>query len=345
VIESKDFISLKWMYKQGTLNVLELLAEKKQKMRFITGVSVAVCTYQRASSLQRFVLSLAAQSLSPDSLIVVDASRDVETECILQEFIELGNISFSVLYLRVNGHLRGLTRQRNVALDWCATDLIAFFDDDIVLEPDCVKEMESAIRQSEDIVGIGARILDEDAKPGLLWNSLQWLGAVPDLTPGEYQRSGLIAPLRLLGEYQNEIDVDRLPGGCTVWRTSLAQKERFSEFFHGYAQSEDLEFSLRMAKYGRLVASGKAQARHLHATQGRPDQIGLGRMGIINRHFIHRTTLPDRRWQDVVWFIYAQFLYILLTLMSMFLHRKFLDGFKYAYGSLLGVGDILRGTG
>ena len=193
--------------------------------------------------------------------------------------------------------------------------------------------------------GLGARILGEDSQPGLIWNALRWLGAMTDLTPGKYHRSGLIAPLRFLGNHQDQVSVDRLPGGCTVWRTSIAREKRFNDFFHGYAQSEDLEFSRRIAKYGRLVVSGKAQVRHLHDMQARPNRVELGRMGIVNRHYIHRTTLPNRRWQDVLWFVYAQSLYVLLTSLSMLVRGKFFDGIKYGWGALLGARDIVRGIG
>jgi hypothetical protein len=66
-------------------------------------------------------------------------------------------------------------------------------------------------------------------------------------------------------------------------------------------------------------------------------------MGIVNRHYIHRTTLSDRRWQDVVWFIYAQSLYVLLTSLSMVIRGKLVDGIEYTWGALLGVGDIVGG--
>ena len=334
-----DEINAKWMSKSGVLQQPSL--SERHVPSLLSGLSVAVCTYNRHSSLERFLNSLETQNRLPETVLIVDAGSDDLTESML---ISRSWRLNRIVYLRVGDSLRGLTRQRNVALDWCSTDLIAFFDDDIVMEMDCLKELETTIRNSHDIVGVGSCILNEDAKPGFLWNSLYRLGAMPDLTPGKYQRSGLVAPLRLLGEHQSEIDVDRLPGGCTIWRTALAQKVRFNDIFHGYAQSEDLEFSRRIAKYGRLVISGKAQVRHLHEMRGRADQIQLGRMGIVNRHYIHRTTLPDRQWQDALWFIYAQGLYIAFSTISMFLQKRGRDGFYFALGALLGVGDIVRGT-
>ena len=347
VKDVSEKISVSWNYSDGTFK--DLITDTQEALYPKSGLTLVVCTFMRPDSIERLLNSLFDQSSHPVMLIVVDASTNNLTEHTVREIIlmhdKLVRISFIIQYFRVAGSLRGLTRQRNFALAFVKTDLVAFFDDDIVFESDCLKELESAIRRSDDVVGVGARILDEDIKPGLFWNSLHWLRAMPDLKPGRYHRSGLIAPLRLLGDHQNEMDVDRLPGCCMLWYTNLARNQRFNEFFCDYSQSEDLEFSLRTARYGRLIISGKAQVRHLHATQGRLDQIRLGRMGVVNRHFIHRTTLPNRQWQDVLSFIYAQILYVLFTTLSMFLQRRFSDGLRYAWGALLGVRDILRGTG
>lgn len=301
------------------------------------GLTVAVCTYQRARALERFLDSLETQSQLPNLLLIIDASLNAETENLLKaRSWKIGQVA----YLHVSGNLKGLTRQRNVALDWCPTHLIVFFDDDIVLEPGCLDAMIASIQNSADIVGACAQIKVEDARPGSFWKSLRLLGAMPDLIPGKYHRSGLVAPLRLLGDISSDIDIGRLPGGCTAWRTHLARKERFNDVFSGYAQSEDLEFSLRMAKYGRLVVSCQAKVLHLHAEQGRPDQFRLGRMGVVNRFYIFSSTFLDRTWLDGLHFFYAQSLYVIFTTLSIVFRRGgLMQGANYMLGAIRGLLD------
>src|SRR6185503_15168066 len=106
------------------------------------GITVVVCTQQRPQSLTRFLDSLAAQDARPDELIIVDASEDDATEELLSQRLGIGDIADRCLYFRVSGSLKGITRQRNLALRWVSADLVAFFDDDVELLPGCLREME-----------------------------------------------------------------------------------------------------------------------------------------------------------------------------------------------------------
>ena len=79
------------------------------------GLTVVICTYRRAASLARAIESIAAQTLLPDALLVVDASPDDETERLAGH--TFGSTPFdSNAYFRVRGALAGLTRQRNFSL-------------------------------------------------------------------------------------------------------------------------------------------------------------------------------------------------------------------------------------
>jgi GT2 family glycosyltransferase len=90
-----------------------------------------------------------------------------------------------------------------------------------------------------------------------------------------------------------------------LWRTALARELGFHAGLDGYAQGEDLEFSLRARQRGRLLMAGAARVLHLHEPAGRPNAFRLGYMAIHNRYQIHRRGLPDRGWRDVAWFVYA----------------------------------------
>jgi GT2 family glycosyltransferase len=112
-------------------------------------------------------------------------------------------------------------------------------------------------------------------------------------------------PWSLLPPGDGAIEGDWLPGCAMMWRTAPARRVRFNEGFAGYAQGEDLDFSLQMRREGRLVLARSARLRHLHAPHGRPDHARLGYMAIRNRYEIHRRGLADRTGRDVAWFVYA----------------------------------------
>jgi GT2 family glycosyltransferase len=268
------------------------------------GVTVVVCTQQRPKSLMRFLNSLAAQDRQPDQLIIVDASEDSATEELLAQ---QPNFADRCLYFRVSGGLRGTTRQRNFALQWVTTDLIVFFDDDVELMPHCLREMEQVHRDAgQKVAGVAAYMRNQawPLSDSWVWRVRRWLGVVSDLQPGRYHRSGISIPWNL-PSLQGVIEGDWLPGCAMMWKTSIARQVGFYEGFDGYAQGEDLEFSLRARQHGKLLVSGAAHVIHYYESSGRPDPFTKGYMAIHNRYQIHRRTLPDRTCRDIIWFGYA----------------------------------------
>jgi GT2 family glycosyltransferase len=283
------------------------LAHTADSATAITGVAVVVCTHQRPLSLKRFLDSLAEQDRVPDELIIVDASEDDETERMLSQLPGIVKIVDRCLYFRVSGSLKGITRQRNFALRWVTSDLVVFFDDDVVLLPHCLREMEHVHRDpSLHVAGVGAFMRNQawPLSDSWVWRTRQRLGLVRDLQPGRYHRSGISIPWNLV-KAEGLVEGDWLPGCAMMWKTATAREVGFYEGFAGYAQGEDLEFSLRARKHGKLLVAGMAHVIHLYESSGRPDAFKRGYMAINNRYQIHRRTLSDRTWRDIVWFSYA----------------------------------------
>lgn len=270
------------------------------------GCSVAVCTFRRPRALGRFLESLASSSRIPDELIIADASPDDLTERLLQAHPALRRAAGTVRYFRLGESVRGLTRQRNFALRKVRTDLVAFFDDDIVLEPDCLACMEEVHRRlGPAVVGVGAVIQDQIGSPSMLWRLMRALRMMSSLQPGRYHRSGISTPWVVTPSNGDLLAGDWLPGGATMWSTVAAREIGFNEQFEGYGQGEDLEFSLRVRARGALYLAGSARVHHLHESSGRSDPIHAGYMALYNRYEIHRRALPDRTIRDVAWFVYA----------------------------------------
>jgi GT2 family glycosyltransferase len=101
--------------------------------------------------------------------------------------------------------------------------------------------------------------------------------------------------------------VDLLSGGAAAYRREVFLKHRFSEFFYGYAQGEDMEMSLRIGKEWKMVVCGDARVDHRHADSGRPAGIPRGRMAVRNRYFIWKRHSPNpgARNQFLFWFDHA----------------------------------------
>jgi GT2 family glycosyltransferase len=307
------------------------------------GCSVVVCTYLRPQSLRRCLESVGKQERRPDEILVVDASPDGETESSLKSDERVAGIAPRLRYYRVAEAKRGLTRQRNFALRRAAYDLVAFLDDDVVLEASCLAEMERVHRDLGDrVVGVGALVANNAREPGLLWRVRRLLHIVGALKPGTYARSGLSIPW-FAGRVEGLAEGDWLPGCAMMWKTAEARDIGFHEGFAGYAQGEDLDFSLRARRRGALVMASGARVQHLHEAVGRPDHFKLGYMTIYNRYQIHRRGLTERSRRDVVWFVYAWTLDSLMLFRNLLFPRRWAATFRHLAGRLAAVADLSRG--
>ena len=115
-------------------------------------LSLIVCTYQRAEALNRLLASVVIQTTYPDEILIIDGSKDLET----QQSISSQTIR-NLKYFKVEEKDRGLTRQRNFGTEKLnsKSEIVCFLDDDVVLEPDYFKAVLKAFDSDPDIVGVG----------------------------------------------------------------------------------------------------------------------------------------------------------------------------------------------
>jgi GT2 family glycosyltransferase len=325
----------------GVVTLIEHGPDLGDSRQLRTGVSAAICTYKRAASLRRLLDSLALQTRLPDELIIVDASPDADTEEVVRNLPDLADYATSFRYYRVAEPLRGLTRQRNFSLDLVHHDLLVWFDDDIVLEPSCLQEMEQTHRaHGGEIVGVGAHMQNESRELTMRWRLRRLLKLTPSLEPGRYFRSGMATPWRFLEPTDQVVPGDWLTGYAMMWSTAIARQVRLNSVFVGYSAGEDLDFSLRMGQHGKLCVAGQARADHLHEQSGRPDPYQLGRMSLKNAYSIHRS-LPNRSWRDGCWFFYAYGMDTLLRLVALPRPGQMLTKTRFIFGRLVTIAEIL----
>ena len=273
--------------------------------RLRRGVTAAICTYKRPESLARLLESLWKQEGFAYPVLVIDASPDPSTETRVAELCATHGGEPPLSYYRVKPEQRGLTKQRNIALELSGTDLTAFFDDDIEFVTPCLTALEGVLRkEGEAVVGASPTINNQATAPTLLWRLRRGLAIVSSLEPGRYEGSGFSVPW----SFASGGDLwqgDWLPGCAMVWRTEDARAEKFLDGFEGYGLSEDLEFSIRMGRRGKLLVCSWAHANHWHEPAGRESPFRLGYMEIHNRFQIHKLRFRERRLFYVTWFVYA----------------------------------------
>jgi len=273
----------------------------------LTDCSLVVPTYERPEAITTLLDALLLLADTPADVTVVDGSRGGATDEALETWIARNSPRFDLSYVRSPA---GLTLQRNVGVDASTGAFVFFLDDDCVPEAGYFQAIRDVFaRDTTGRVGAVAGAIVNNMGGTLSW---RWrmrfaLRLAQRAAPGSYLNSGVSLPITHVERFTGTRRVQVVPGGAVAYRRAVLDRQRFSLYFSGYAQGEDLEMSLRIARDWTLLWCGDAHVSHNHAPQGRPNAAKKGRMEVRNRYFIwkrHATpTVADsvRFWLDFVY--------------------------------------------
>ncbi|MFZ5997682.1 MAG: glycosyltransferase [Nitrospirota bacterium] len=129
--------------------------------------SVVICTYNRAQSLKRTLQSIQAMDVPPHlswELIIVDNNSSDETRSVAEAFIEGSGVNARYSF---EGR-QGLSYARNRGVKEAAGTIIAFTDDDVIVDAHWLGNIAAAFEAS-DAACIGGKIMPLWAKPCPQW--------------------------------------------------------------------------------------------------------------------------------------------------------------------------------
>lgn len=270
----------------------------------ILPISGLIPTRNRRAPLERVFRSLAEQSAQPVEIVVVDASTSDETE-------ELCRMSIPGLESRIIYHralVAGAIEQRNQAMSYVTQDAVFFLDDDIILEPECVRRLWTALNSDATIGGVNALITNQRyLPPGRVSRTLFRIlyGRKLDSYAGK-----CIGPaVNLLPEDRDDlpeiIEVEWLNTTCTLYRREALPNPPFISHRVGEAlripafPQEDLALSLRVREHWKLANA--RTARIFHDSQPGIHKANIceaAKIELINRHYLMTSLLHRRRFRD-----------------------------------------------
>jgi len=279
--------------------------------------SVIICTYMRPEPLLKLLQSVRLQDLYPDEILIIDGSTNNKTEIALKE-----NPFENLQYFLVDDKDRGLTKQRNFGINKIneTIEIVCFLDDDTVLEPNYFKNLLHTYTVFPDALGVG----------GYICNEIKWEKAADNYIPkinefyfdGWKRKDGSRFILRkklnldsncppgfspafshgrsvgFLPPSNKTYEVEQLMGGVSSFRKSVFENFSFSTYFEGYGLYEDADFTLRVAKTGKLYLNTSARLNHYHAASGRPNQYHYGKMVVRNGWYVWRVKNPNPDFKD-----------------------------------------------
>lgn len=273
-------------------------------------ISLIICTFKRAMSLLNLLDSIKRQSRLPDEILIIDGSPDEETKQALT------NISLAQLhYHKVESEQRGLTKQRNIGIDLCRKDMdiVAFLDDDIVLDKDYFKNLVSSYDKYPNAIAVGGYIVNETkwelenklkskinlfcydgyCRPeGQRFKLRKRFNLEPNRPPAHLPKFSHGRSVGFLPPSGKIYQVEQFMGGVSSYRKEVFEELSFSSYFEGYGLYEDADFCFRLLKKGKLYVNTAAQCEHHHHPSGRPNQFQYGQMVVKNGWFVWRLRWP-----------------------------------------------------
>lgn len=237
---------------------LENVAGANDPQRFRIGVGVA--TVGRPEIVAEMLASLASQTRPPDAVVVSSPAAS-----------DTAGAASAYPAARFITGARGLPSQRNAimaALEDC--DAVVFFDDDFFPSPDYLREVEAIFASHPDVMMLTGRVLAD----GILGPGLDLDDAKRILAAAEQDGQESSAANDVYNGYGCNMGIRLAP----VRAHGLA----FDEALPLYAWLEDVDFSRRLACYGRIVKAPGARGVHLGIKRGRQSGVRLGYSQIAN---------------------------------------------------------------
>ena len=279
--------------------------------------TLIVCTYMRPEPLLRLLQSVQEQTVYPDEIIIIDGSLNRDTEFVLKD-----KAIQNLQYFLVDDDNRGLTRQRNFGISKAAIDseIVCFLDDDTVLENDYFEQLIKTYTIFPDALGVGGYIANEikwekveanyipnsnefyfdgwKRKDGSRFVLRKKLALDSNCPPGYSPLYSHGRSVGFLPPSQKIYEVEQLMGGVSSFKKSVFETFSFSTYFEGYGLYEDADFSLRLAKTGKLYVNTRARISHFHESSGRPNQYLYGKMVVRNGWYVWRVKNPKPVFED-----------------------------------------------
>lgn len=313
----------------------------------------------RAKPLLNLLNSVKNQTYYPSEILVIDGSTNDETKNAIE------NNSFkNLIYYQVSAEHRGLTKQRNFGISKVSNeiDIVAFLDDDTVLEKDYFENIVKTFNENPDSIGVGGVAINEN-KWKVNINNIKQSSKYYTIENYYIKESSRNYLRNILGLSSNELPgimpefsngrtcsyplngksypVDLIVGMAMNFRKSVFDSIKFSTYFEGYGLYEDADFSLRALQLGQNYIATSAQLSHFHDSSGRPNKYNYGKMVLRNGWYVWRIKYPKPpliariKWNAIA------FLLTLIRFTNTFTTNKRKEAFTESLGRTVGWFSLL----
>jgi GT2 family glycosyltransferase len=219
-------------------------------------ISAAIPTRDRPEDLERAVLSVVTQSRLPDELVVIDQSRSDASRRRVEAVLAAACIPMKIEYLH-DQRIAGLVAAKKAAVEVATGDIVCFLEDDVVLEPDYIRNMEQGFETEPSMIGCCGVVTNLPPLPPFYFKLFHFFhrGIFHDPRVGVHGTTS--------GHGHALIRSDYISGGLSAYRREVFAAVPF-DVENGFFALEDVDFSTRVANaFGpRLYINPNARLEH-----------------------------------------------------------------------------------
>lgn len=260
-------------------------------------IGYVVPTKDRPDDLRKLLSSLAAQTVMPAQIVIVDGG-DSPVQCLLAEHPDL-----PLTYVRE--YPPSLARQRNAGMSALRPDIgvAGYLDDDLELAPDATERMLDFWKAAGPKVGGAALTIVNQPLRGRLTGLLSEIFLLNGCKQGKVLASGFATSIQPSDRTER---TDWLYGGATLWRREVIRAFDYDEWYVGHGYLEDLDYSYRVSLDFELYVVAEARCWHWPKPVRTEQNVTLGRQQILNRvYFVRKFRRLNRAL--FVWAMLGQF--------------------------------------
>ena len=245
----------------------------------------------------------------PAEVIIIDQSKDTESQTAVTDEFEKASTRFTVLpqlkYV-LDATIVGVSAARNRAMDLAEKAIWLFLDDDIIMEPEFLEELQTIYDKHPEIHGVSGVITNY---PPPQWLPRTWMML---FSRGPFLEKRLpiywnADKLRDAGLFP----VTGFSGGLMSFRSEAARKARFDTRI---GDGEDVDFCLNLGMKANLVIAPRVRLKHMSSPIGRSTDLWLSRFA-ATQGFLYEKNWSRRPFNRLFlgWFCVGLFCGALLS--------------------------------
>jgi len=247
-------------------------------------VSAIIPTKGRPEELRMTVRSMLEGVALPSEVIIVDQSADRASYDAVHEEFQKARDRQSLLPRLEYAHepsIAGVSAARNVGMSLAQEAIWLFLDDDVIMEPDFIKELMDAYSDPLSVDGVSGIITNYALMPitHRLWLWIFERGPFADPRQPLYWNAKT-------ADITGNIKVPFFTGALMSFRAEAVRNVRFDEGA-GACHCEDTDVCLLLGKNARLVIAPRARLAHMISQSAREKAHWI-RMPTLSYAFLFR---------------------------------------------------------